>query len=85
MCCFDMLYSPTSTVGMAVWYIGAGHGDGNPYGIVIATVRAITPSSLSSILMASLDGLYCSFPSWPTRSSATANDVMDSSWCHYRV
>ncbi|TFK67683.1 hypothetical protein BDN72DRAFT_87052 [Pluteus cervinus] len=24
-------------VGMAIWYIGAGRGDGNPYGIVIAT------------------------------------------------
>lgn len=26
-------------VGMAVWYIGAGSGSGNPYGIVVATVR----------------------------------------------
>lgn len=24
---------------MAVWYIGAGLGNGNPYGVVIATVR----------------------------------------------
>lgn len=25
-------------IGMAVWYIGSGHGTGNPYAIVVATV-----------------------------------------------
>ncbi|KAF4566563.1 hypothetical protein EYR36_011994 [Pleurotus pulmonarius] len=30
-------------VGMAVWYIGAGSGPGNPYGIVVATTVFIAP------------------------------------------
>lgn len=30
----------TRAVGMAIWYIGApAHESGNPYGIVVATVR----------------------------------------------
>lgn len=31
-------------VGMTVWYIGAGLGHGNPYGVVIATVSPIPRS-----------------------------------------
>lgn len=27
-----------NTVGMTLWYIGAGLGHGNPYGVVIALV-----------------------------------------------
>ncbi|GLB36769.1 putative ER transporter, 6TM, N-terminal [Lyophyllum shimeji] len=30
-------------VGMAAWYVGAGHGNGNPYGVVIATTAFTAP------------------------------------------
>ncbi|TFK38741.1 hypothetical protein BDQ12DRAFT_712685 [Crucibulum laeve] len=30
-------------LGMAAWYIGAGRGDGNPYGIVVATTVIVAP------------------------------------------
>ncbi|RDB27383.1 Uncharacterized protein C57A7.05 [Hypsizygus marmoreus] len=36
-------------VGMAVWYIGAGSGDGNPYGIVIATTAFVAPFLLGRL------------------------------------
>ncbi|KAG6885510.1 hypothetical protein C0993_000760 [Termitomyces sp. T159_Od127] len=36
-------------VGMAAWYIGAGHGPGNPYGIVIATTACSAPLYLGRI------------------------------------
>lgn len=30
-------------LGMAAWYMGSGHGDGNPYGVVIATSALVAP------------------------------------------
>lgn len=36
-------------IGMAVWYIGAGSGNGNPYGIVIATTVFVAPCFLGRL------------------------------------
>ncbi|KAG5654141.1 hypothetical protein H0H81_006852 [Sphagnurus paluster] len=36
-------------LGMAVWYIGAGNGKGNPYGIVVATTAFIAPFFLARL------------------------------------
>ncbi|KAG6828854.1 hypothetical protein H0H92_006561 [Tricholoma furcatifolium] len=36
-------------LGIAVWYIGAGHGDGNHYGIVIATTAFVAPFYLARL------------------------------------
>ncbi|KAF8179112.1 hypothetical protein BJ912DRAFT_1128563, partial [Pholiota molesta] len=36
-------------IGMTVWYIGAGLGHGNPYGVVIATTIALAPFLLARI------------------------------------
>ncbi|KAF5376953.1 hypothetical protein D9615_007250 [Tricholomella constricta] len=36
-------------VGMAVWYIGAGSGNGNPYGIVVATTAFTAPFLLGRL------------------------------------
>ncbi|KAG5725819.1 hypothetical protein E4T56_gene2441 [Termitomyces sp. T112] len=36
-------------IGMAAWYIGSGHGPGNPYGIVVATTVCSAPFFLGRI------------------------------------
>ncbi|KAG6849761.1 hypothetical protein H0H93_005443 [Arthromyces matolae] len=56
-------------VGMAVWYIGAGNGPGNPYGVVIAT-------NLSS------DCLHCAFPTWTACRTPSTNGLVDAFWCY---
>lgn len=47
-------------LGMAAWYMGAGHGTGNPYGILAATLfiagpwvfcRLCAPQTLSAPLV----------------------------------
>jgi len=36
-------------LGTAIWYIGAGSGHGNPYGIVIATTAILAPFFFAGI------------------------------------
>ncbi|CAA7266342.1 unnamed protein product [Cyclocybe aegerita] len=48
-------------LGIAVWHIGAGHGNGNPYGIVIASVNILGAYTFSSLLIPFSDNLPAPF------------------------
>lgn len=78
-------------VGMAVWYIGAGSGSGNPYGIVVATVR-VAHSRRSYVTdwlflpIPSKDCLHCAIPIHARCGAPPRRDDMDPRWCynHFR-
>ncbi|KAF8907694.1 hypothetical protein CPB84DRAFT_1768565 [Gymnopilus junonius] len=61
-------------IGMCIWYIGAGLGHGNPYGIVIATTAALAP-----LFLVRLTGSAIQVGLW-TMASVTTVLVVGYSW-----
>ncbi|PPQ95766.1 hypothetical protein CVT26_015853 [Gymnopilus dilepis] len=61
-------------VGMCVWYIGAGLGHGNPYGIVIATTAFLAP-----LFFVRLSGPPVQVGLW-TMASVTVVLIVGYSW-----
>ncbi|KAF9475517.1 hypothetical protein BDN70DRAFT_883627 [Pholiota conissans] len=61
-------------IGMVVWYIGAGLGHGNPYGVVVAATVALAP-----LLLARISAPPAQLPLW-IMTSITIVFVAGYSW-----
>ena len=82
MVCLFLSYT---LVGMVVWYIGAGSGDGNPYGIVIATVSLISNFPVDFALTEDVDFVHCAISLCTCCSETGKGSPMDYDWSNYYI
>jgi hypothetical protein len=70
---------------MVVWYIGAGLGDGNPYGTVIATVSLILNFLVNFALTEDVDFFHCAISLRTCCSETGKGSPMDYDWSYYYI